>query len=49
MHLRLFIAENLPKMDSLLGTIDAYCKLEWNGNKLKTKVYKQKDNKVEWF
>ena len=47
--LRLFIAENLPKMDNLLGTIDAYCKLKWNGNKLKTRVYKQKDNRVEWF
>jgi len=46
--MRFFIAENLPKMDTF-GTIDAYVKLTYKDTKLKTKTYKQKDNRVEWF
>jgi Ca2+-dependent lipid-binding protein len=46
---RFFIAENLPIMDTMFGTIDAYVKLTYAGSKLKTKVYKMKDNRVEWF
>lgn len=33
----------------MFGTIDAYVKLTYAGSKLKTKVYKMKDNRVEWF
>ena len=47
--MRFFIAENLPKMDKFMGTIDAYVKLTFGGSKLKTKVYTMKDNRVEWF
>jgi Ca2+-dependent lipid-binding protein len=36
-------------MDTMFGTIDAYVKLTYAGSKLKTKVYKMKDNRVEWF
>jgi hypothetical protein len=47
--MRFFIAENLPIMDSMFGTIDAYVKLTFGDSKLKTRVYKMKDNRVEWF
>jgi len=39
LYLRLLIAENLPKMDKLFGTIDAYCKLKFGRHKLQTRVY----------
>lgn len=51
LHLRLFGAENLPKMDYQLigtGTIDAYVKLKIGKRTLKTKVVTQKDDKVVW-
>ena len=47
--MRFLIAENLPKMDTFMGTIDAYVKLTYGDSKLKTKVYTMKDNRVEWF
>ena len=46
--MRFYVAEQLPKMDAFMGTIDAYLKLEYNGQKLKTKTYTQKNNTVEW-
>lgn len=48
LYLRLLIAEDLPKMDKYLGTIDAYALLQIGKNKLKTKVYTMKDQLVEW-
>ena len=41
LHLRVYKAEHLPKMDYKLigtGTIDAYLKLMYRGKKLKTKT-----------
>ena len=49
LYLKIFTAENLPKMDTFLGTIDAYCSLKFNKSKLKTRTYTQKDGLVQWY
>ena len=48
LHLRLFRVVDLPKMDTFMGTIDAYGVVKVGGQKLKTKVDTMKDNLVVW-
>ena len=49
LFIRLFRAENLPKMDTMFGTIDAYAVLKFGKFKLKTKVIKMEGGKVDWM
>ena len=52
MYFRVYRATDLPKLDYQLigeGTIDAYLKIIYRGQKLKTKVIKQQQNKVDWM
>ena len=55
-YLRFYYAQNLPimDMDFTAGfgekpTIDAYAKVQYGSCKLKTKVYKMKDDEVVWM
>jgi hypothetical protein len=51
LHLRLYGAEHLPKMDYQLigtGSIDAYVKFKSGKRTLKTRVVTQKDGRVVW-
>jgi Ca2+-dependent lipid-binding protein len=47
LYFKFIKAEHLPIMD-LMGTIDAYIYLEYNGSKIRTKTYTMKDNLVIW-
>lgn len=52
LYFRLYRGTDLPKLDFQLigqGTIDAYVKILYRGQKLKTKVIKQEENKVDWM
>lgn len=48
LYLRLFRVVDLPRMDTFMGTIDAYGVVKVGGRKLKTKVDTMKDNLVVW-